>query len=614
MLVDKEEGNTITCQQLDYDSVSKSGRLVSQAPAMAQLLDTRGGYLAGQDIHFDQAQRILEINGPGEAAEPTSPAAASREAEGPSKIQWTRQLLVRFQQTVMPMPLSVIPLNMPDKPSVMTRLNHQTIFEMRKPARRSEPLTGNPLKGLMAESAVISGDAMIQRGSETIRAEKLAIAFLPAEARGKTFGPIQSAVGEGQVHLAARQQDISADSLDVHFVPVGPGRSTPNRAIAQGHAVASQDKSRIEADFLDATLAQVSIEAGHGAEAAPNGEKMKSAVVALTASGNVHITDPDQDMDMIGSTLTASMPDGRQVKDVAIKGTASAPARITMKDYALSGPSIEANLQSQDLVLPSAGSVKLLVRQGPEGTRLDKARPMVITWTDRMQMWGTRNQALFEGHVQAIMASTEESGDDTAVTSDRMTVYFRAVSEGEQPQQPVEPSPAFKLVQKAREQIVEVMPAAAEWLPASQTRRASRPALASAAQREPIKILAEGNAKAVSSRYDASRKLLTSRLLVEGPTFIADLGRQHLEVPGQGKLLIEDYSIAKAAAPVRRRRRKPRHAARRQECERGQPQPNRFRLDQRDDLLAGGAVGCLRQRGEHGSPQRQQGGPGLAAG
>jgi hypothetical protein len=553
VLVDKEEGNTITCQELDYDAAARSGRLTAEAPAMARLLDARGGYLAGQDIRFSQADQVLEINGPGQAEEAAASSATQRagvgsDDSGPSKLRWTHHLMVRFQPVSMPLPLSVIPLTMPDKPSAMARLNQQTIFEMRRPSRHMEPLAGNPFKGLAADSAVIAGDAMIERGNETIRADKLAIGFFPPEPRGKTFGPIQSAVGEGQVRLAARQQDISADSLDVRFVPAGTGRSTPIRAIAQGHAVASQGKSRIAADFLDATLAQVPVEAsGNETEALPANEKMKPAVVALTASSHVQITDPDQDMDMVGDALTATMPDGRQVKNVDVKGSVGAPARITMKDYALSGPSIQADMQTQDLVLPSAGSVKLLVRQGPEGTRLDKARPLLITWTDRMRMWGTRNQALFEGHVQAVLASTEESGDDTAVTSDRMTVYFRAVGAGE-PQQQAEPSPAFKIMQKARQQILEVMPDAAEWLPATPARHGNKPSFSSAAQREPVKILAEGNAKAVSSRYDASRKFLTSRLLVEGATFIADLGREHLEVPGKGKLLIEDYSIAKAAA------------------------------------------------------------------
>jgi hypothetical protein len=44
------------------------------------------------------------------------------------------------------MALSVILLDMPDKPAVMARLNHMTIFEMRNPQSQCA-LTGNPLKG-----------------------------------------------------------------------------------------------------------------------------------------------------------------------------------------------------------------------------------------------------------------------------------------------------------------------------------------------------------------------------------------------------------------------------------------------------------------------------------
>jgi hypothetical protein len=555
VLDDKSDGNTITCEQLDYDAIRKSGRILAEGAVPATLVDSRGGHLTGRDIRFDQAQRVLEINGPGEAAEPATAIGAgegpgARPTQSPTNIEWARQLIVHFQPVAMPIPLSVIPIDLPDKPAVMARLNCQSIFEMRRPPRPAAALTGNPLKGLTARSAVILGDALIQRGGETIRAERLAIGFFPPAGRSRTFGAIESAVGEGEVRLAARDEDIAADSLDVDFVQVGPGRSTPSRAIAQGHAVAAQGKARISADFIDATLAQVPREAGreYGLTASPD-DRNRPAVVALTASGGVRIVDADQSLDVAGDALTASIPDGRQIKNVKVDGTPSAPARIVMKDYFLAGPNIEGDLTSLDIAVPSAGTLKLLVRQGPEGTRLDKPRPLLITWADRMQMWGSRNQALFEGRVQAIMASTEESGDDTAVTSDRMTVYFRAVGEGAEPEEPAGPGPVFQLVQKARQEIAQIMPAAADWLPAARTHRAARPQLAGV-QREPIKILAEGNARAVSSRYDASRRILTSRLLVEGPVFITDLGRQQLQVPGVGRLLIEDYSIAKAAAKL----------------------------------------------------------------
>jgi lipopolysaccharide export system protein LptC/lipopolysaccharide export system protein LptA len=553
VLDDKDDGNTITCEQLEYDVIRKSGRIVAKAPAMAKLVDNRGGCLAGQDIRFDQKQRLLQIDGPGQAAEPATSflsgqAPDTRPAQGPTKIQWSEQLVVRFRPAAMPMPPGVLPIDLPDKPAVMARLSHQTIFQMRRPPRPATSLTGNPLKGLAARSAIIRGDACIERGGETIRAEKLTIGFLAPDGKGRTFGPIESAAGEGAVHLTADDQSIAADSLDVRFAPSGAGHSTPSRAIAQGHATAAQGKARISADFMDATLGQVPREAGRGWElAVPADEKNRPAVVALTASGNVRIADPDQGLEVAGDALTATLPDGRRVKDVNVEGTPAAPARVVMKDYAMTGPQIEGNLESQDIVVPSGGTLKLLVRQGPEGTRLDKPRPLLITWTDRMRMWGDRNQALFEGHVQAIMASTEESGDDTAVTADRMTVYFRAVSEGAEPAEPGQPGTVLELVQKARQEIEQIMPAAAEWLPTARPRRSGRPQFA-AVQREPIKILAEGNARAISSRYDATRKLLTSRLLVEGPIFITDLDRQQLQVPGAGRLLIEDYSIAKAAA------------------------------------------------------------------
>lgn len=555
-LEDVETGNTITCQELDYDIVQRSGRVAAAAPAMARLVDSRGGYLAGQDIRFDQADRTLVINGPGEAVEPESAhaAAATAPREGASKIRWSEGLFVRFEPVGMPMHASVIPLHLPTDDAFMERLNRQTIFQMQAPVRRSPSLAGNPLEGLAATSAVITGDAMVQRGEDTLRAGRLAIEFFPA-AKGKTFGPIRSAAGKDSVELVSKDQVIQADSLDVRFVPTEDGRSEPTRAIAQGHAIARQDTAEISADFLDATLAQIPVEGQTG--------KTRPAVVLVTATGNVRIQDPQQDMDLRGDALTAEIPDGRQVKDLTVKGKPDAPASVAVRGYSLAGPTIQADLQAQDVVVPSAGNLRLLVQQGPEGTRLDEPRPLVITWADRMQMWGSRNQALFEGSVKATMdsrgtspeglpgtADAEASNEDTVVTADRMTVLFRAVAPASDSQPAAEDDPALQVMQKAREQIAQVMPAAAEWLPVLRPRKAPRLGNDIALQLEPVKVIADGHAKAISSRYDANRAILTSRLLIDGSTFEADLTRQHLEVPGAGKLLLENYSLVKTAAKL----------------------------------------------------------------
>ncbi len=388
VLEDIEEGNTITCQQLDYDVIRHSGRIQSEAAEPARLADARGGGIAAHDIHFDQAERVLEVDGPGEATEPEAQAAAAgattRPSEGPTVIHWEEHMLVHFQQAKVPVPVSAIPLTMPDKPAVMERLNRQSIFQMRRPVRQKASLGGNPLQGLLAESAVITGDAVVQRGSDSLHAEKLTTLFFPDE-RARTFGPIASAIGQGQVQMVSKDQNISADSLDVRFVPAESGRSAPTRAIAQGHAVATQEKSRIEADFLDAALGQVAAEPASGESAPARG---RTAVVAMMATGNVRISDPEQHLDLAGDSLTAKIPDGRQVKDVTVKGTAGTPARVMVQDYELSGPTVQGDLQKQDIVVPSAGWLRMQVRQGPEGTRLETPRKLRITWTDRMQNVG----------------------------------------------------------------------------------------------------------------------------------------------------------------------------------------------------------------------------------
>ena len=501
----------------------------------------------------------------------------------------------------------------------MERLNRQSIFEMRSPVRRAASLTGNPLQGLTAESAVITGDALVQRGPEKLHARRLAIGFA-GDAKGGTFGAIQSALGEGDVELVSKDQVIKADSLDVHFVPAEAGRSTPNRAIAQGHAVAKQGTAHITADFLDARLAQVPVEARAGA--AEGGTR--PAVTTMTATGNVHINDPQQqNLDVRGDALTAEIPDGRQVKDLTIKGTPTAPAKVTMGDYALTGPTIQADLQAQDVVLPSAGSLELPVRQGPEGTRLEKPRKLVIKWTDRMQMWGGRNRADFEGNVRATMASRAEPGEDTGSHQGvgRHRRHRRShdrLLPGDGPGNrtgisfhPGEPGRAGD--GEGPRQIAEVMPAAADWLPSPRpASRGNRLGGEVAVQREPVMVIAKGNARAISSRYDPSGTILTSRLLIEGPVFEADLVSQDLVVTGAGKLLLENYSLARTAAKL---------LAAGQDLS-TQPVKNipEDGLSQTVFAWTNGMTfslddqaGRLRRSGEHGPPQRREGGTGRPA-
>jgi hypothetical protein len=131
-----------------------------------------------------------------------------------------------------------------------------------------------------------------------------------------------------------------------------------------------------------------------------------------------------------------------------------------------------------------------------------------------------------------------------------MLVYLRPAVDttNEQPEPPSATNRLVNLLDKAREQLAVAFPAgqAEGWVAPRKVGQSAQDA--SAAGREPVRILVEGNARATMPRYDETGNLLTSRLMILGPTFVVNLERQQLEVEGKGNLLVENYALAKAAA------------------------------------------------------------------
>jgi len=548
----KDQHNTITCNEFVYDAVRRSGRIQATGAALARFSDDRGRYLTGPDIRFDRTAGLLEVLGKGEAVEPAgaglggSSAPLGGSSRGATVIRWKDRLLVRFRPEVRTAGDADRTGSALDRPGNLVEL-----AALLGPAK-AEASAAGPTSGLVAESAQLWGNVFIQQGTESIAAEELLVRFFaPQNApqkKARAFGPIRSAHAVGSVTVVGKEQRISADVLDVTFKLVEPDRSSPLRAVARGHASATQRNASLVADYIDATLKELPVaQAGSGTANQPaylarlgreQTRRTRLAVVAIKASGSVHVSDPDQALDIAAEQLEATLPDGRQIKDVVLTAPAETPAAVAVQDYALSAAHIEADLVAEDLRVPGPGVLRLLVKQGLEGTRLQEPRPLEIRWSGRMQMWGQKNLAVFE---KAVRATTQ----GTAVAADRLTVQFAPVQPASQePRAAREPTIANRLWW----QIGRLVAAASESLRGRSPTEPNRLSARAQVRREPIAVFAEGNAVALSSRYDKSGRILTSRLRLAGPTLIADLRRRQLEIRGKGTLLLEDYRLAKAAA------------------------------------------------------------------
>ncbi|GAG24675.1 unnamed protein product, partial [marine sediment metagenome] len=103
-VVMKDERNTITCNEFSYDMVQRSGRIRAAGPALARVADNAGRYLSGHDIRFDRSAGLLEVIGPGEAAEAADASlvledAAGLEAPGQTTLaRWSKHMVVRFRR------------------------------------------------------------------------------------------------------------------------------------------------------------------------------------------------------------------------------------------------------------------------------------------------------------------------------------------------------------------------------------------------------------------------------------------------------------------------------------------------------------------------------------
>jgi len=539
----KDRENTIRCQEITYDAIARRAHIKAAPDAPALITDSRGRYLRGTDILFDRSAGVLLVDGPGEACDPAFAGQTPADRTGrPEKAlaRWTGSLKVEFAKS---------------SPPSADRRRADTVLPLllfgSQQAGASQPAlspTSSRSGRLFATHIRIAGSALVQRADGQASAELLEAWFYrPAEPGRQFFGPIKSFLAKGKANISQRDEGISAESISVSFSMDRRGRSTPSHIVAEGNARAHQANAFLAAERIEAALRELPEAVGPAAEpnrktdlrsllARATGRKSSAitgriGVTAVKASGNVRVVDPDRPLDIAADELNATLPDGRNLKEVRLVGSEDRPAAVAVEDYALSAERIDADLQRQDVSVPCPGMLKILVKRGLEGTELKRPEPLEVHWSERFTMEGSKNLAVFRGSVRATVAGT-------AVAADELMVVFSPAAGTEKTAQG-----AGLRAGHLWWQIGRLLSRTANAAGRPAVRRPGRLAV----RREPVFVLAKGNAVAVSSRFDEASGILLSRLRLAGPVISVDLDRKQLTVNGRGTLLVEDYRVAKAA-------------------------------------------------------------------
>lgn len=553
--VEVDDGRgTAVCKQLVYrnelQQVWMSGTetlpvtLVSgdEAPVAAEgPTSTPGkGRLVGREMFFDRRRGLARIEGPGEMlredaaadADPYGPSAAKR-ARDPARLRWTRGVELELKQA---------------------------------PEKRTDPATGRTQTVYrdFIQRAWFHGNVRVTRGDELIAGEHVAARFFPPRKPGASLGPIERLDASGRVRLERRPDLITAERLDVMFALSNDGKdSYPSAADAQGRVRARQGDRSIRGDRVSVKMTQLA--APPAASPTTRPAEPQLAMTELHAFGRVRAADPEQGFRVQAEELHTLVPDGRRLKSATVIGPPPGLyAFVQYVDYQLAGHRIELDMDRQAADIPGPGRAYFFSDRDFGGGELKKAEETRVVWTRSMQVRGRENTAVFEGEVRSKTPTH-------SMWCDRLTVLLADVP-APPPQARASPQPGSlaqgRFAQRlpsprlAAYSLMAMAAAEASWPTWKQLTAAYAPAPAAnvapkaprqnilltddpSRRKQPVRVIAAGNAVALRTVRHARSGRLMSRAQIKGSEIVVDLRRQSMNVPGRGSLLIEDYDLPK---------------------------------------------------------------------
>lgn len=246
--------------------------------------------------------------------------------------------------------------------------------------------------------ADFSGDVRIEHPQLNLDADTLALQFAPGTGEHAGDPSLTSALATG--HVAAdllgndnTRQKLQTDKLTLDTTPQPDGSVAVKGVTAEGNVVAFDDKQKLSAQKLVATIGPKTGPSTRPADAFASGQLER-----LTASGAVHFTSSQ------GATAASDelsiVPANTAGQRITLTGV---PASVSDGKSTLRGLAIVIEPDSRKANVAGAGVLQSMIRMA-DG---DIARPVTIAWTDGMDVDADQNRVTLQGGVQADMTDRD---------------------------------------------------------------------------------------------------------------------------------------------------------------------------------------------------------------
>ncbi len=384
------------------------------------------------------------------------------------------------------------------------------------------------------------GDVRFDRGEEHLEADEVAATFgRPAEAE-ESSDFLEHLNMTGDVRLKSKLNDVEAQRLDVQMIQTPDGRNVPRVVDAVGKVVALQPMSEFRADVMHLVLGEVPGKPVIGPDGkpllGPDGRtpirsKPEITMESIDATGDVLVINQKSNTKISrAETLKARLRNGNEMERMTIVSpTPEVFAQARFGKVAIHGHRIEMDLDKESVDVPGPGKMWMLSNASFGGRKQAKPEPVRVTWSGQMQLRWAKDYAVFVDNVRS-------KSKEFVLNSDKLTVRFSRA--------PAKPKEEVKKSDGLLEQFFELLSSSG----GDDEFAFNQDIAVNLTDKEPVYIVAEGHAEAISSKYavgtgGAPRGRLLNRLRIAGRQVVADLRSEQMSVPFAGNLLLEDYKF-----------------------------------------------------------------------
>ncbi|HEY3245822.1 MAG TPA: hypothetical protein VGM03_20950 [Phycisphaerae bacterium] len=585
------------CGKLDFYQETQFVELLPRAAAPDQTVVIRSadnGQIEGRAARFNSTAHTGTITGPGRLLDVRggaglAPAAAAQDAPA-AEIQFGERLDIQ---------LATAELTKTDSDTgAVTVEKHEYL-----------------------QKATLVGGVRIAQAEGVLSAGQVDAEFTPSQPGQPPGQTIQHLYAKQDVHLTRGADRISSDELEIETGPDAAGQLVPRRAIARGNPVAEQGQRRISA-AREMTVDLIRIE--RPPEALPTLEQAREiarqrgldpdqidweaqrarfekrnqrydlGLARLQASGEIMVTDPAQPLEVIGESIDCRFADGRKLETAYVVGPASGPATVKIENAAIMGRTIELDATRPYAHVPGAGRLSFITQQDLDGKQLDKATPVVVTWSHDMTFRGNgsgSSTATFLGDVHAVSEDSTFDAPEMSIDfvdaprSETLAANDAAAAGGAAgpagwaflapltarftltPRAPAHAARRERSHSRGADRALEMATAVgATWCinayptattaglllaPLISNSLAGQPGqprsdplrIDGFAARQPVYILASGGVVALTSNPNPRTGNLDSRGRITGQRLAIDMRSKVMKIEGAGNLFIEDYQL-----------------------------------------------------------------------